>query len=134
MKTPITYYGGKQSLLKHILPLVPTHTRYTEAFLGGAALFFAKEPTRSEVINDLDGNLIQFYRVAQTNYPALKEKIEATLHARDIHAEAGHVSQCHTFTRRWISLGRFGCDASKASQADWTALSGTTSMVECPNG
>lgn len=91
LKTPITYYGGKQTLLKHILPLVPSHKRYTEAFLGGGALFFAKDPAPSEVINDLDGNLIRFYRVAQTQYAALKERIDATLHSRDIHAQAGHI-------------------------------------------
>lgn len=91
LKTHITYYGGKQTLLKHILPLVPPHKRYTEAFLGGAALFFAKEPAPCEVINDLDGTLIQFYRVAQTNYPALKERIDATLHSRDTHSQAGHI-------------------------------------------
>jgi len=32
MKTPISYYGGKQTLLKHILPLIPNHKLYTEAF------------------------------------------------------------------------------------------------------
>lgn len=89
--TPITYYGGKQTLLKHILPLVPSHERYTEAFLGGGALFFAKDPTPSEIINDLDGNLIRFYKVAQTQYAALKERIDATLHSRDTHAQAGHI-------------------------------------------
>lgn len=91
MKTPITYYGGKQTLLKHILPLVPEHTRYTEAFLGGGALFFAKDPVKCEVINDIDGNLIQFYRVAKSKYLELKERIDATLHSRDIHTQAGHV-------------------------------------------
>ena len=38
MKTPISYYGGKQTLLKHILPLIPNHKLYTEAFCGGAAV------------------------------------------------------------------------------------------------
>jgi len=38
MKTPISYYGGKQALLKHILPLIPKHKLYTEAFCGGAAV------------------------------------------------------------------------------------------------
>lgn len=38
MKTPISYYGGKQTLLKHILPLIPSHKLYTEAFCGGAAV------------------------------------------------------------------------------------------------
>lgn len=35
MKTPISYYGGKQTMLKHILPLIPQHRVYTEAFCGG---------------------------------------------------------------------------------------------------
>lgn len=38
MRTPISYYGGKQTMLKHILPLIPPHHIYTEAFCGGAAV------------------------------------------------------------------------------------------------
>ena len=53
MKTPISYYGGKQTLLKHILPLIPEHALYTEAFCGGCAVLFAKEPAKCEVINDI---------------------------------------------------------------------------------
>lgn len=91
MKTPISYYGGKQTLLKHILPLIPEHTVYTEAFCGGCAVFFAKQPSDCEVINDTNESLINFYRVAQTNYPQLKFQIDATLHSRDIHTEARHI-------------------------------------------
>ena len=36
MRTPISYYGGKQTMLKHILPLIPSHKIYTEAFCGGS--------------------------------------------------------------------------------------------------
>lgn len=39
MKTPITYYGGKQMMAKHILPLIPEHHIYSEAFFGGGAIF-----------------------------------------------------------------------------------------------
>ena len=42
MKTPITYYGGKQTLLKYLLPLIPQHRMYCEPFFGGGAVFFAK--------------------------------------------------------------------------------------------
>lgn len=42
MKTPISYYGGKQRMLAYILPLVPEHQIYTEAFCGGAAVYWAK--------------------------------------------------------------------------------------------
>ena len=50
MRTPISYYGGKQTMLKHILPLIPRHRIYTEAFCGGAAVLFAKRPAEAEVI------------------------------------------------------------------------------------
>jgi DNA adenine methylase len=72
MKTPITYYGGKQTMLKHILPLIPSHSLYTEAFCGGCAVLFAKQPSDCEVINDLNRGLINFYWIASVNYPDLK--------------------------------------------------------------
>ncbi|WP_346688687.1 DNA adenine methylase [Alistipes communis] len=78
LKTPISYYGGKQMLLKHILPLIPEHTLYTEAFCGGCAVLFAKPPAQCEVINDTNTELVNFYRVAQTQYAALKAMIDGT--------------------------------------------------------
>lgn len=88
MKTPITYYGGKQTMLKHILPLIPKHDLYTEPFCGGCAVYFAKEPAKVEVINDINMHMINFYRVAQTAYSDLKQEIDKTLHSRDVHAHA----------------------------------------------
>jgi DNA adenine methylase len=83
MKTPITYYGGKQTMLKHINPLVPAHKIYTESFAGGAALFWAKEPAPIEVLNDINGNLINFYKVLKYRFNELLGRIEATLHSRE---------------------------------------------------
>ena len=91
MRTPITYYGGKQTLLKHILPLIPKHTIYTEAFCGGAAVFFAKKPAEAEVINDINQDLVNFYNTLQCDYAALKAKIDTTLHSRDMHTHAAHI-------------------------------------------
>ena len=42
MKTPISYYGGKQQLASKIVSLFPEHKIYCEPFIGGAAVFFAK--------------------------------------------------------------------------------------------
>ena len=42
MKTPISYYGGKQAMLKTILPLIPEHQIYCEPFFCGGAVFWAK--------------------------------------------------------------------------------------------
>lgn len=105
MKTPISYYGGKQTMLKHLLPLVPEHRIYTEAFGGGLALYFAKEPAELEIVNDLNGNLINFFRVLKTRFQELKSKIDATLHSREEFDFAQIVYHHPTFfdvaTRAW---------------------------------
>ena len=82
IKTPIAYYGGKQSLLKSILPLIPDHKVYIEAFFGGGTVFFAKAPVKSEVINDTNNMVVNFYEVVQTDFDALKTKIEQTPFSR----------------------------------------------------
>lgn len=82
MKTPITYYGGKITLLSKILPLIPKHRIYTESFFGGGAVFFAKEPAESEIINDTNNMVVNFYEVCKTDFKPLKAKIEATLFSR----------------------------------------------------
>jgi DNA adenine methylase len=91
MKTPITYYGGKQTMLKHIRPLVPKHNLYTEAFAGGAALFFDKEPSNVEVINDLNGELINFYKTVISDFDGLRSQIDLTLHSRGQHQHAWYI-------------------------------------------
>lgn len=88
LKTPVTYYGGKQNLAEKILALIPSHVLYAEPFTGGAAIFFAKHPSEVEVLNDTNGELINLYRVIQQNYPALYEEIKATLHSRELHRQA----------------------------------------------
>lgn len=88
LKTPITYYGGKQLMLPHILPNIPEHDIYTEAFFGGGAVFFAKEPSKTEVINDLNGEVVNFYEVLQTNFMKLHELIQSTLHSRQLYRDS----------------------------------------------
>lgn len=52
MRPPLTYYGGKPKLSQLIISLIPKHTLYCEPFTGGAAVFFTKEPSEIEVLND----------------------------------------------------------------------------------
>jgi DNA adenine methylase len=88
MKTPITYYGGKQRMVSTILPLIPEHEIYTEAFIGGGAIYWAKPKAQLEVINDLNGELINFYQVMKHQYDELSRLVQATLHSRKQHATA----------------------------------------------
>lgn len=91
IKTPISYYGGKQQMLRHILPVIPEHHLYVEAFCGGAAVYFAKEPAKVEVINDLNEELINFYFVVKNKFKALQILVKSTLHSRALHAQAWEV-------------------------------------------
>ncbi len=88
MKTPISYYGGKQTMLKHILPLIPEHKLYCEPFCGGAAVFFAKDKSPIEVINDLNGDVVNFYKVCKQDFAVLRMLIQQTPHSRKVHRES----------------------------------------------
>ena len=91
MKTPITYYGGKQNMSKLIVSLIPEHNLYCEPFVRGAAVFFAKPPSPVEVINDLDGEVVNFYQICKSDFNKLNKKIQATPHSRKLHTEAAEV-------------------------------------------
>ena len=61
----IPWMGGKRRLAKEILPLFEAHKTYVEPFCGGAALFFYKQESPVEVLNDLNGELVSLYRVVK---------------------------------------------------------------------
>jgi DNA adenine methylase len=88
MKPPISYYGGKQNLASTILKLIPEHKLYCEPFIGGAAIFFAKEKSPLEIINDTNGEMINFYKVVQQDYVSLEKEIQISLHSRSLHRKA----------------------------------------------
>lgn len=90
MKTPITYYGGKQRLVKTILPMIPPHKVYIEPFFGGGAVFFAKQPSYLEVINDINDNVVTFYRVCQNEdqFQELSARIQSTLFSEALFLQA----------------------------------------------
>jgi len=89
-RSPLTWFGGKGNFLAKLLPLVPPHTSYCEPFAGAAALFFAKAPAPIETLNDLNGDLIHFYKVLRdpTLYPELQRRLELTLYSRQEYYEA----------------------------------------------
>ncbi|MDR1380781.1 MAG: DNA adenine methylase [Tannerella sp.] len=91
LKTPITYYGGKQGMLKYIRPLIPDHDLYCEPFAGGAAVFFDKTPAKVNVINDLNGELINFYRTVVSDPDELRMEVSRTLHCRNQHQHAWYI-------------------------------------------
>lgn len=66
MASPLVpWIGGKRRLAAKILPLFTEHDCYVEPFCGAAALFFIKEPSKTEVLNDINRDLVLLYRVVQ---------------------------------------------------------------------
>lgn len=92
MKTPISYYGGKQKLVRHILPLIPPPApddQYVEPFCGGAAIFWAKRPHQAEAINDYDLRVANFYEVLKEDFDALAWLVQNTMHSEYEYHKAG---------------------------------------------
>src|SRR5271169_5497265 len=67
MVGPLPYIGGKNRLAKQIIELFPKHTTYVEPFAGGSQVLFHKEPSAVEVLNDLDGDIVNLFRILQSH-------------------------------------------------------------------
>ena len=80
----IPWVGGKRRLAKHLLPLFPQHKCYVEPFCGGAALFFRKKASKVEVINDINGELINLYRVVKNHLEEFVRQFKWALSSRQI--------------------------------------------------
>jgi DNA adenine methylase len=76
MNLPLKWHGGKYYLAAKIVILMPQHVHYLESFFGDGAVLFARNPSDSslwlppykgvsEVVNDINGTLINFWRVLQ---------------------------------------------------------------------
>ncbi|MDD4818102.1 MAG: DNA adenine methylase [Victivallaceae bacterium] len=94
MKTPITYYGGKTNMLKHILPLLPgDHLTFAEPFFGGGAVLFGKSPSKVEIINDNFDAAINFFEVCKDpdQFRDLTKLIDSTLHSETVHRRSRDV-------------------------------------------
>src|ERR1700756_5339137 len=83
MAGPLSYIGGKNRLAKRVIEIFPEHTTYVEAFAGGAQVFFHKEPSKIEVLNDLDGEVVNFYRVCQSHHEELIRYMRFMLLSRE---------------------------------------------------
>ena len=82
MRGPLAYIGGKRALAKQIIDVFPDHVTFCEIFAGGAQVFFKKPPSKVEVLNDLDGEMVNFFRVCQQHYEELVRYLRFVLVSR----------------------------------------------------
>jgi DNA adenine methylase len=90
LKPPIPRMGGKSRLRKTILERIPEHTCYVEPFFGAGWVYFGKDPSKVEVINDIDKELINMFRMIKYHAPEIERVLEYEFSGRDMFEEYKH--------------------------------------------
>lgn len=102
-------------MLKHLIPLIPPHRCYVEVFGGGLAMMLAKEPSHAEVVNDINTDLISFYRCVKYHPDEVWRELDSILWSRkefeDYIAQPGLTDiqrAARWFVRNAVSFGGMG--------------------------
>lgn len=133
MSAPIIpWLGGKRRLAPEILPLFGAHTCYVEPFCGAAALYFLKAPSDVEVINDINGELVNLYRVVQRHLEEFVRQFKWALTSRQIYTWH-KISKPETLTdieraARFFYLQRLSFGGRVAGQTFGTATTSTPKL------
>lgn len=110
----LRYFGGKWRIAPWILEHLPEHRIYVESFGGGASVLMRKPRSNGEVYNDLDGEVVNVFRVLQRNHRRFKRLMEVTPFARDeMELSYGRVKDPVERARRTVirSFMGFGADS-----------------------
>lgn len=83
LRAPFGYYGAKQRLALRIVRELPPHNAWAEAFCGSAALTLAKKPAPIEVINDINGDIVNFFRQLRDHSTEMRGLLKLTPYARE---------------------------------------------------
>ena len=112
MRPILRYPGAKWWVANWVLDNMPPHEGYLEPYFGSGAVFFGKPKSPREVINDLDGDVVNFFRVCRKNPDALARTLSLTPWAREEYQQAidgpaaDAVERARRFVvRYWMSYG-----------------------------
>lgn len=100
------YSGGKQRVADQIVQLFPDHASYVEPFAGALSVLLAKAPAPIEVVNDLNGNLVAFWRVLRDRPADLERVCALTPHSRFEYVDSLdlEVDELEKARRVWVQL------------------------------
>jgi len=88
MNALLNYPGAKWGMAEEIVSLMPPHRSYLEPFFGSGAVLFNKPPSAIETVNDIDGDICNFFTVLREQPEELARLIELTPYARDVFNDA----------------------------------------------
>lgn len=83
MKCVLKYPGAKNRIAPWICGYIPVHEVYVEPYFGSGAVFFNKAPARIETLNDLDGNVVNYFQIVREKCEELGTQLEMTPYSRD---------------------------------------------------
>jgi DNA adenine methylase len=105
---PLPYFGGKQQMAARIAAVLPAHRHYVEPFAGSLAVLLAKPESVMETVNDLDADVVTFWRVLRDQPEALARVCALTPHSRQEHQDSYHrpeqLSDVERARRVWVCL------------------------------
>ena len=91
LKAPFGWVGGKSKLATDIVSLIPhNHTTYVEVFGGALSVFYSKEKSKLEVVNDINSELINLHKSIRTNPQTLSFYLNQMLISREIFEDIRH--------------------------------------------
>jgi DNA adenine methylase len=90
----INYFGGKFTSRKWILANLPPSKTYVEPFGGGGTILLFKDRVKNEVYNDIDGEIVNVFKVVRDRYQELKRYLQFTPYSREVYDEARLYSFC----------------------------------------
>jgi DNA adenine methylase len=82
VRPPFPYYGGKQLLAERLIALLPAHGCYVEPYAGSLSVLLAKPRVKLETVNDLNGDLVNFWKMLRERSDDLEALCKLTPHSR----------------------------------------------------
>lgn len=111
LKYPGAKWGKGGVTARWIVGHLPAHTVYVEPFFGSGGVFFSKPPSKAEYINDLDGDVVNLFRVMRDQFDELCRVVELTPYSREEYDASFEPAACPlerarlTLVRHWMSVG-----------------------------
>ena len=88
MNAFLNYPGAKWGMAAEIVSMMPPHKSYLEPYFGSGAVLFNKPRSAIETVNDIDGDIVNFFKVLREQTDRLIEAICLTPYARDVFNDA----------------------------------------------
>lgn len=124
MRPVLKYPGSKWKMAEWIISLMPPHKSYLEPFFGSGAVFFKKEPSRIETINDMDGEIVNLFRCIREEPEELMRCVTMTPYSR---AEYEQAWEKFRFRAGVLSVG---VEAARMTLVRYWQSHGSTSVYK----